>query len=365
MGGLHYELHKKRLELLGVRKRTKKIGSWGLRHDIDFVVTWVDGNDSEWQKQKNEYEQNVEKKGNGEERYRDWDQFMYWFRSVEKYAPWVNNVYLITWGHVPKWLNTEYSKLKIIRHEEYMPKEYLPTFNSTVIELNMFRISELSEKFVYFNDDMYLTKPVTPNDFFEGDLPKYCSNIEQIKNYGYNGPFVHQSLSVMGVINETFNIQRSIEEHPEKWFCRENKKNKRQIRLAYDDSYLPGIYCTHLGCPYRKSTLERVWGAIGEKFHETCLHRFRTPFDIMHQVFSIWEIMEGNFEPVEKTYYGQKFGSLSTQLDDIEDAILNQKYRMVCLNDSVDVNCDNFEDIKKKLDEILAKTFPEKSSFEK
>lgn len=89
-------------------------------------------------------------------RYRDYGTFNYWFRMVEMHAPWVNNIYLITNGQRPKWLNVNHPKLKWVRHEEFIPKEYLPTFNASAIEMNIHRIDGLSENFVLFNDDMYL-----------------------------------------------------------------------------------------------------------------------------------------------------------------------------------------------------------------
>ena len=81
---------------------------------IDFVVPWVDGNDPEWRKQKNEY---LPKKVSdaGADRYRDMGTLKYWFRAVEKYAPWVNKVHFITWGHLPEWMNTECEKLNIVK----------------------------------------------------------------------------------------------------------------------------------------------------------------------------------------------------------------------------------------------------------
>ena len=76
---------------------------------IDFVVTWVDNQDAAWKSEKEHYEKIMgicqDLGDNGEERYRDWELFRYWFRAVETYAPWVRNVYLVTWGHVPQWLN--------------------------------------------------------------------------------------------------------------------------------------------------------------------------------------------------------------------------------------------------------------------
>ena len=91
---------------------------------IDFVILWVDGSDPKWIKDKEKY---VEKSVNGSEsdnRFRDWDNLKYWFRGVEKYAPWVNKIHFITYGHLPEWLNLNNEKLDIVRHEDIIDKEY-------------------------------------------------------------------------------------------------------------------------------------------------------------------------------------------------------------------------------------------------
>ena len=141
---------------------------------IDFVITWVDGSDPLWFRQK----QNAKKKQGVSvdiddriERYRDWEILKYLFRSIENFAPWVNNVYFVTCGHLPAWLNTECPKLQIVSHKDFIPEKYLPTFNSHSIEWNFHRIKNLSEHFVYFNDDMFLLHPIKPTDFFENGKP--------------------------------------------------------------------------------------------------------------------------------------------------------------------------------------------------
>ena len=111
-----------------------------MNNKIDFVITWVDGNDPKWQK-----ENNIVLNSNEEidkERYRDWDNLKYIFRGIEKNAPWVNKIYFITWGHLPKWLNIENEKLIIVNHKDYIPKKYLPTYSSHVLELNLHRIKD-------------------------------------------------------------------------------------------------------------------------------------------------------------------------------------------------------------------------------
>ena len=68
--------------------------------------------------------------------------------------------------HLPKWLKEEHPKLHIVRHEDFIPAEFLPTFSSHPIEWNFHRIEWLTENFVYFNDDMFLIKKSFSGRFF-------------------------------------------------------------------------------------------------------------------------------------------------------------------------------------------------------
>ena len=136
---------------------------------IDFVILWVDGNDEVWLKEKCNY-QNTE--FNTINRFRDFDNLQYLFRGIEKYAPWVNNIFFITYGHLPKWLDTSNPKLKIITHKEFIPHEYLPTYNSNVIEMHLHRIKDLAEQFVVFNDDLFILNKLENLDFFENGKVK-------------------------------------------------------------------------------------------------------------------------------------------------------------------------------------------------
>ena len=114
-------------------------------HKIDFVISWVDGKDQAWLQDKSKYDA-ASGSDDAKERYRDWENLKYWFRGVEKFAPWVAKIHFITWGHLPKWLDVNHPRLHIVRHEDYIPQEYLPTFNSHTIEWNMHRIEGLAEQ---------------------------------------------------------------------------------------------------------------------------------------------------------------------------------------------------------------------------
>ena len=108
---------------------------------IDFVLPWVDGNDKEWIKKKNQFRE-INTTGSDENRYRDWGLLKYWFRSSEINAPWVNKIFLITDNQIPSFLNTDNPKLKLVFHKDYIPSQYLHTFNSSSIEMNVHRITD-------------------------------------------------------------------------------------------------------------------------------------------------------------------------------------------------------------------------------
>ena len=78
-------------------------------------------------------------------------------------------MFFVTCGQKPDWLDETNPKLRLINHAAYIPSEYFPTFHSDTIELNLHRIPDLSERFVLFNDDMFLLRPSTPDQFFRGE----------------------------------------------------------------------------------------------------------------------------------------------------------------------------------------------------
>ena len=132
---------------------------------MDAVITYVDGLDPVWQK---EYER-VTKIPVMDKRFRDWGTLKYLLRGIETKMPFVKNVYLVVSheSQVPQWADT--AQLKIVLHRDIIPQAYLPTFNSTTIEMFLHKIPGLDEQFLYFNDDMYPVMDCKETDFFRGD----------------------------------------------------------------------------------------------------------------------------------------------------------------------------------------------------
>ena len=139
--------------------------------NIDLVYLWVDGNDPKWQAKRNAFlERKVENSlssFNG--RYVNNDELKYSLRSVERYAPWIRKIFIVSDDQTPEWLDIENPKIKIIDHKEILPAESLPCFNSNVLEHFLCKISNLSEYFILSNDDTFFNKIVSPTTFFGKD----------------------------------------------------------------------------------------------------------------------------------------------------------------------------------------------------
>ena len=324
-------------------------------------MIWVDDSDLEWRKEKNKYAGISDENINGEIRYRDWDNLKYWFRAVEKFAPWVNNVYFITCGHYPKWLNLKCDKLKFIKHDEYIPKEYLPTFSSHAIELNFHRIKGLSEKFVYFNDDMFLTSNVEKEDFFEKDLPKYTLKHEAFIPDSNTLFFQHILFNNIAIINKYFNKKEVMKKNLLKWFSLKNqlKDNlKNLLLLPYNKFSL--ITDLHMPSPLLKSTMKEVWEKEYEVLNKTSSDKFRGMDGVNQYLFKCYDIARGKFQVVDSKRL--KYYDIEDENKMLINDIRTKIYKFICINDS-NPNVD-FEKAKKEIINAFEEILPEKSSFE-
>ena len=331
--------------------------------EIDFVLTYLDSNDPEWQKSRNAYrpDQNSDVNKN---RYRDWDNLQYFFRSIEQYAPWVRKIHVVTCGHVPAWLNTAHPKVNIVRHEDYLPAKWLPTFSSRCIDMNLHRIKNLAEQFVYFNDDMFLTSPTTPEDFFRNGLPCDIAVLSPQAFKMTKGISMHIAPIIgAAVINNHFDKNKVMKQNFGKWFTlKYGKEIFRTLTLGVYPHFI-GFKNPHLPYSYLKSTYEIVWAKEPELLTQASEHRFRNVTDLNHWIFTYWQLASGQFAP-RSTSFGR-----CIQLHDLGDAknvatlVTGHKYKVVCVNDAVFDDAD-FDAIKKTVNDAFASVFPEKSKYE-
>lgn len=331
------------------------------KNPIDFVITWVDGNDTKWQEEKEEYLENKINDSNSAIRYRDFETLKYWFRSIEKYTPWVNKIFFVTCGQIPEWLNTDNKKLVLINHKDYIPNEYLPTFNSNVIEIYMNRIPNLSEQFVYFNDDTFIVNHMKKEDFFKNGKPKDALNFNIISAQKENNLIGHTILNNMEILENNFSKINVIKQNFLKvlnW--KYGMKNIKTI-LLFPWTHFSGIENQHMPISYLKSTFEKVWSKESKRLFEMSKNRFRTKDDYNLWIFKYWQLVTGNFIP--KSYKKCKYYDLKNDNTKFIKEIKKFKYNMVCINDS-DLELD-FDRVKLELKDMFEEIFPKKSEFEK
>ena len=332
--------------------------------DIDIVILWVNGADPAWLEEKSKYTPPAAADSNSANRYRDWGLLPYWFRSVERFLPWVRKVHFVTWGHVPVFLNLEAPKLHVVRHEEFIPAEYLPTFSSHTIEMNIHRIPDLAERFVYFNDDMFLLRPMEETDFFQEGLPCTYGREEPWIFRGPVGIWSHAAANDLGVINRHFSKRDAIRHHGDKFYSRHYrwKDNLRtwMLNTLFPDHF-SGFRNLHAPAAYLKETFAQVWEAEPELLHKTCMDKFRTEGNVNQWVCLWWQIAGGRFTPYGIDNLVESISEAS--IDSLCVCIENQSHDYVCLNDPEgDVAV---EQLAERLRNSFEKLLPGKSQFEK
>ena len=329
--------------------------------EIDFVITWVDGGDPAWLDCKKRYISDTT--DDRPQRYRDWGLLPYWFRGVEKFAPWVRKIHFVTFGHLPAWLDTSNPRLNVVNHADYIPQKYLPTFNSNAIELNLFRIEGLSERFVYFNDDTLITKMTAPSDFFRDGKPVDMLALQPVVANPANPTMSHILLNDSMVICKYFDKRTQMKKNFGKYF-----------KFGYPAKYFiynllefafplyTGFYTVHGPAPLMKSTYRELWEKEGGLFDEVSSHKVRDNADVTQYIFREWEKQKGNFAPAN-LHRAFRYLDVSDTSGKNEKIISRGRYKTVCINDT-----DRRIDFEATRDSILAaldRLLPDSSSFEK
>lgn len=328
-------------------------------YPIDFVLTWVDGNDPAWQEEFRKHHRAERGLDVSLARTRDWENLHYWFRAIEKFTPWFCTIHLVTWGHLPPWLNKSAPKLHIVQHNDFIPPEYLPTFNSWAISWNLWRIEGLAEHFVYFGDDTFVGRSVARTRFFRKGLP--CDFAQLTPLIPLN-PFGHYTLNALEIIHRRHNLLKSILKNPNSWFNpKYGVKPVCKTLSLLPWSRLVGFKNPHVSTPYLRSEHETMWREEFTALDATCKSKFRAHADTMHWLARYERLITGRFIPT---------GIGDTKNDVISDAkaagiaryIATQRYRLFCINDSNDIA--DFEKTKNTINAAFEKILPDKSSFE-
>jgi hypothetical protein len=333
-------------------------------YPIDVVIAWVDGGDPEWRKLKASFQGTGSRtiSDDTDERYRDWGILKYLFRGIENYMPWVRTVHFVTCGQTPSWLNTSYSKLHMVNHTDYIPAQYLPTFNSHTIELNFHRIDGLSEHFIYFNDDMFAVAPIDRQDFFVGGLPVDMLALQPVVANPANEVMSHIYLNNTLAVARHFNKFETMKQlHGDYFNIHYPLKNYVYNHLERAFPLYSGFYTPHGPSPLLKSTYQEIWEQEQTLLDATCHHRFRHDDDVSQYLIREWQKQTGQFvsENVDKSL---GYFNISNDSAPITNAIKSGKRKLLCINDA-NTPVD-FKKIKLDLISAFEEKFAGKSKYE-
>jgi len=308
--------------------------------DIDLVYMWVDGSDPVWLAKKQLYTQQPDKSSETDAagRYASNDELKYSLRSVEMYAPWIRNIFIITDDQKPEWLNTQNPKIKVIDHRDILPVEALPTFNSNVIEYFLYKIPGLSEHFLLANDDMFFNAHFSSDYFFTRDgYPIVCL---KRKIFGKWHHKVKARVQTIGEYRQTVIDAMNLIE--------------QKFGKVY--SGLPH----HNIDSFRKSDYHKaVEEVFNDQVKKSQFNRIRTASDLQRSAFSYYALAIGH---AYLKYVGRKEASRILIYKHNFTEYINRYHPLLfCLNDDQ----HSTDEHRKQVRPFLETLFPEKSPFEK
>ena len=309
--------------------------------DIDLVYLWVNGNDPQWLAKRNACIGKTEEKSavNCDGRYADNDELKYSLRSIDKYAPWLRRIFIVTDNQVPVWLDTSNARVRIVDHKEIMPDVCLPCFNSAVIEHFLYRIPGLAEHFIYANDDMFINKPVTPETFFGKDgLPIVRFNRRPFRKWTLLFKEKVQGKRLSNYVQTIRNSAELVEKKYGKYY---GGKTHHNI-----DAYL-------------RSDYEHAAKVFEDEIRTTLPNHVRSENDIQRNIYSYVALAEKRGH----LHYVTQRTSFRLHIQNESHYGKLERYNPIlfCMNDSQYAkDCD-----RKRAAAFLDKRFPEKSQYEK
>jgi len=296
-------------------------------YNIDAVITWVDGNDETWQKKINKFlVTKIDFKKKKESiRYNSIGEIDIAIKSIIKYAPFLKNIYLVTDNQRPGAFDNLVNlakqnkiNLELIDHTVIFKdhKECLPCFNSASIGCMLYNIPNLSEHFIIFNDDTFLMRETTPNDFFRDGEPVIRGQWEKFNDDRILRKIYHKVRKAIGI--------------PKKEKVSSFKKfQQTSAKLAGAKKYVRRF---HTPVSARKSTIENFFSNNDELLRNNVANRFRNQNQfIISSLSEHLEIMNNSFHysnNAQLTYF-RSYKSLSSTKQKLKKFMKNKNKRFM------------------------------------
>ena len=291
--------------LLSLDQNLAQMSIHDVPFDVDAVYLWVDGSDPKWLEKKRKFSAEADSHGTSDSRFTSRNELYFSIATLLKNAPWMNRIWLVTDGQTPE-LGDLADRVTVVDHKEFIPKEFLPTFNSHVITSHLHRIKGLAEHFLYLNDDILFGRPLIPSAWFDSHgrcLIRYTRTT--LPGFSVAGAdVIHEARqhTVQSAIAAGLPISmRSIQHGPH---------------------------------PMRKSTMEQMWNRFGDELTATSSNRFRTHRDLVPEwLHNFLAYSTGDAVIGGKLTYSYIVLNAKSSLAKIVNLALRRPPSVVCLND--------------------------------
>ena len=352
---------------------------WEWVKNISFVYTWVDGSDANFSYVKSKYNG-----GNKDVNSRDRsaDELRYSLRSLKKYLPWHNGtIFIVTDNQIPEWLNLDNNCIKIVNHEDIIPKNINPTFDSSTIECFLDKIPGIGELFIYLNDDFFFNNFIHPSFFFtsENDLfyPKIFRNNQEIFNLTKVNEFIKENNIHYIYGASVYFTDQIIKEYFDNNFIYHHLahsgyvcyKSLFQPFRQFFEKELKVVFSYRFRCPYKPITLylyQMLLLYLNDKLSFNSSSYYKKKLDYFKKLYLNSSLSNASFEfvPEEITRLFVKFSAINDDSNlNYEKFIylLNNKNILIYnINDKYNTNKALYE-----FTEFMLMRYPENTSFEK
>ena len=308
---------------------TNPIADFGIgSSDIDAVITYVNSSDSEWV---GDYIKATKLHRPNPVRFRSWGTLQYLMRGIDKYMPFIRNIILIVSrpSQVPVWINKDH--VRVVYHDQFIPKKYLPTFNSCTIESFFWNIPDLSDRIIYFNDDMFPVSPMQESDFFTGDIPHIQFLVYE--QYNHKQIYRAQCRSGMDLVSDYLKIDRLPE----------------NVLVCPE----------HTASPMLKPVMTKLGTEYQDRLAQT-INKIRTPQNVNQYIYMYPHYFTGNYDDKIPTF--KYFDVRDNNMEAVMTGIMSDDYQMICLNDSDGVK--EFTKIRYMIQKAFKDKFPDRCKYE-
>lgn len=292
---------------------------------MDAVITYVDGNDPLWQQ---DY-RTVTRQPALSKRYRDWGTLPFLLRGIQRHMPFIERVFLVVAreSQVPAWVDR--TRLHVVLHADIIPAAFLPTFNSTTIEMFLHRIPGLAEEYLYFNDDMFPVKDAVPADFFPEGIP----------TIGFSRHLLAGNL-----------------------YKQQTRRSDHLARAALGlRSGLFFLRPQHTCSPMLRSACEKAFAQVASQILAS-LTPLRAPQNPNQYLFLDYLYLSGQARA--RRIANRHLSLASATSAGLAEAIVSPGQQLVCIND-VEMSESRFQTLRTAMLEAFAAHFPEKSVYER